>query len=680
MNDIVVFALLGLGAGGVYALLGCGLVLVYRGTGVINLAHGAMAMVCTYVFVYLRGNGELILPVPGLPRTVSLTGVDPITLAPQGLALLPSLAITLAFAAVLGALTYALVFQPLRKAPALAKIVGSVGWLAVLQAIVQSRYPDDSIPPLGEVLPQDGIQVLGRIVPADRLLLGLCGIVVAVALHFVGKRTRWGLATRASAQNEPAAALWGYSLRWLGYSTWILASVMAAVAGITIAPTVSINTVTFTLFIVPALVAALASSFRSYLITCAAGLVLGLVQSELTLLQLNVEAFRQPGLTQAAPFLLLVVLLLIRGTALPTRATLTDGRLPNAFSRRWQPVPPAVAVLAALAIALIGSAALRASLINTLVNAVLCLSVVVLTGYVGQISLAQLTLSGVAAFALFNFGTRADIPFPLAPLLAILVAIVVGVIVGVPALRVRGLLLAATTLAGAYAVENALLGNNALSGGLTGSKIADPALFGADFSVSKGGELYRPIFVIALLVVVVLLAAGVACLRRSRLGGQMLAVRGDEQAAAAVGISVTKVKVLALVISSGLAGMAGVLLAYSRGEISPGSFTTLLSILVIAYAYLGGITSVTGAFIGGVLMPGGMASWLWVWLGEKADWLSWLSTYELLLGGIALILTAITSPEGVAGAVSEAKDRLAPARRREAGLVVREHDAVGAGR
>lgn len=658
MTNFLIFALLGIGAGGVYALLGCGLVLAYRGTGVINLAHGAMAMVSTYVFVYLRGNGQLILPFPGLPHSISLTATDPQTLAPRGLSLLPSLAITLGFAAVVGALTYALVFRPLRRAPALAKVVASVGWLAVLQTVVQTRYPDQDTPPIGRVLPNNDLHVLGRVVPEDRLYLGLVAVLIAGSLYVIGKRTRWGLATRAAAQNEPAAALWGYSLRWLGYSTWVLSSVIAAVAGVTIAPTISLNTATFTLFVVPALVAALAASFRSYPITCAAGLVLGIVQSELTLLQLNLPSFRQPGLTEAAPFVLLVILLLVRGTALPTRATLTDGRLPSAFTQRWRPYSPAVAAAAALTIALAGSAGLRASLINTLVAGVLCLSIVVLTGYVGQISLAQLTLAGVSGFALFNIGTRAGVPFPLAPLLAIMVAIVAGVLVGAPALRIRGLLLAATTLAGAYAVEHAVLSNTTLSGGLNGSKIAAPELFGVDFSVNKGTALYRPAFIIPLLILTVLLAVGVAVLRRSRLGGRMLAVRTDEQAAAAVGISVTWVKLAALMVSSALAGTAGVMLAYSRGSISAASFTTLLSIVLVAYAYLGGITSVTGAFIGGVLVPGGLASWFLLWLGEQVSWLSWVSTYELLVGGIALIFTAITNPEGIAGALSAAKDRL----------------------
>ena len=611
------------------------------------------------MFVYLRGNGELIIPVPGLPQ-VDLPHQVPTRkrLRRRGLGLLPSLAITGVFAAALGALTYALVFRPLRRAPALAKVVASVGWLAVLQAVIQTRYPDEQTPPLAKVLPNGSIHLLGKVVPEDRPLLALLAVLVAGGLFLVGKRTRWGLATRASAQNEPAAALWGYSLRWLGYSTWVLSSVAAAVAGIAIAPTVSLNTVTFTLFIVPALVAALASSFRSYPVTCAAGLLLGVVQSELTLLQLHVPSLRQPGLTQAAPFVLLVILLLVRGTSLPTRATLSDGRLPNAFARRWRPWSPTLAGAAAAAVAVAGTTALRASLINTLVEAVLCLSVVVLTGYVGQISLAQLTLAGVSAFALFNIGTRAHVPFPLAPVLAILVAVVAGVIVGAPALRVRGLLLAATTLAGAYAVENAVLGNTSLSGGLNGARIAAPKLFGVDFSVNHGSQLYRPAFTVPLLVLVVLIAAGVAFLRRSSLGARMLAVRGDEQAAAALGISVTRVKLAALVISSALAGAAGVLLAYSRGNISAGSFTTLASVVIVAYAYLGGITSVAGAFIGGVLVPGGLASWLWLWLGQHVSWMTWLSRDELLVGGVALIVTAITNPEGIAGAFAALQDRL----------------------
>lgn len=653
MGDLLGFAVLGLGAGGVYALIGCGLVLVYRGTGVINIAHGAMAMVSAYVFVYLRGNGELILPVPGLPRSIALTGTDPQTLAPGQLGLIPSIVITLLFAAVLGAISYALVFRPLRNAPALAKIVGSVGWLAVLQTVIQTRYPDEGTPSIGAVLPDQSLHLLGQVVPLDRLLIGVTAVLVAAALYVLGRWTRWGLATRASAQSEEGIALWGYSLPWLGYSTWVLASVVAAIGGITIAPTLTLNTVTFTLLVVPALVAALVSSFRSFVVTCAAGLGLGILQSVLTFAQLEISWLDQPGLTAAAPFVVLMAVLLIRGTSLPTRATLSDGRLPSALTAPWRPTSPIIGIALAVWIIAAGSGALRSSLINTLISAVLCLSIVVLTGYGGQISLAQLILAGVSAFSLFNLGTRADIPFPIAPILAVLVAILAGVLVGAPALRVRGLLLAATTLAGAYAIEQAVFGNVSLGGGLSGARIQAPEIFGIDFSVNKGADLYRPIFMALLLGVVVVLALGVVLLRGSRLGGQMLAVRGDEQGAAALGISVFRVKIYALVFSSALAGCAGVMLAYSRQSISPASFTTLLSIVLIAYAYLGGITSVTGAFIAGLLVPGGVASWFWSWLGAQVSWLSWVSTYELLVGGVVLIVTAITSPEGIAGAVSK---------------------------
>src|SRR5438105_13794683 len=119
MSSTVVFLLLGLGGGAAYALLGLGLVVEHRSTGLINFAHGALAMFCAYVFVKLRGDGELPLPVLGIPGDVRLSD--------QGLSVWPALAITLAYAAALGAVVYLLIFRPLRSAPVLAKVVASVG-------------------------------------------------------------------------------------------------------------------------------------------------------------------------------------------------------------------------------------------------------------------------------------------------------------------------------------------------------------------------------------------------------------------------------------------------------------------------------------------------------------------------------------------------------------------------
>ena len=127
MSTYLLFLLVGLGAGAGYALLGLGLVLEHRSSRLVNVAHGALAMFCAYVYVGLRDDGVLVLPVVALPGQIRL--------ADEGLGMWPSLAITLCYAALLGALVYHLVFRPLRTASPLAKVVASIGLMIALQAL-----------------------------------------------------------------------------------------------------------------------------------------------------------------------------------------------------------------------------------------------------------------------------------------------------------------------------------------------------------------------------------------------------------------------------------------------------------------------------------------------------------------------------------------------------------------
>jgi branched-chain amino acid transport system permease protein len=168
-------------------------------------------------------------------------------------------------------------------------------------------------------------------------------------------------------------------------------------------------------------------------------------------------------------------------------------------------------------------------------------------------------------------------------------------------------------------------------------------------------------------VIVVGVGALVANLRRSATGRQLLAVRTNERAAAAGGIDVTRAKLLAFAVSSAIAGLGGALSAYRFGSVSATTFGSFTSIAFLAFAYLGGITSVTGAVIGGMFVANGVA------FTALHDWFGVDPGLTNLMGGIGLILTAILNPEGVAGGLSMAGRRLAavarPRRRRVPGVL-----------
>jgi branched-chain amino acid transport system permease protein len=233
-------------------------------------------------------------------------------------------------------------------------------------------------------------------------------------------------------------------------------------------------------------------------------------------------------------------------------------------------------------------------------------------------------------------------------------------IVAASALRVRGVSLAVVTLAGAVAIQTFVFANpNWGAGGGVGSPVADPTLFGVNLGAGNGfrgidGKLPSPVLGFFVLAVTVGLCLWVGNLRRSSLGQRMLAVRANERAAAAAGINVRAVKLAAFGIGAFLAGIAGVLYSYNFGSVSAARFAAFTALSLIAFAYLGGITQVSGAVFGGLitteaLMPHIFSKWI---LPEGKT-----GTYSLLLGGVALLVTLVMHPEGIAGANYKKKEQ-----------------------
>jgi branched-chain amino acid transport system permease protein len=257
--------------------------------------------------------------------------------------------------------------------------------------------------------------------------------------------------------------------------------------------------------------------------------------------------------------------------------------------------------------------------------------------------------------------TAYGIGFPVGPIAGALAATAVGLVAAVPALRVRGVNLAIVTLAAAATVEHLVFKNTALSGGLAGAPVPAPRLLGADLGPNAAasfgdGKLPSPVFGLFCLVVVVGIALLVTNLRRSGTGRRLLAVRTNERAAAAGGVDVARMKLLAFGLSSFIAGLGGALSAYRFGSVSATSFGSFASISFLAFAYLGGISSVTGAIIGGALVAGGVGFTLM----ESSFHVD--PVFTNLLGGLGLVVTAIANPEGLAGGVSRLA-RLVPSPR-----------------
>jgi branched-chain amino acid transport system permease protein len=601
-----------------------------------------MGMYAAYVFFGLRKTGEYLLPVPGLPGFLK---VGPST----GMALAPSLAIALVTAAVLGLLVHLLVFRPLRQAPTLAKVAASIGLMLALQSIVAYRFGTEtlSVPailPKGTAFTMSGIHF-----PIDRFIIAAIAVVVAVGLWAVFRYSRFGLATRAAAENERGAMLLGFSPDVQAGTIWVLATVLAAVGGILVAPITDLTPTGFTLLVIPALAAGLIARFTSFGATVTAALAIGVMQNELTNLPNKVHWLPTVGLPESFPFVVIIVVMFVVGKSLPDRGAASEGKLAAVPASHRRVIAPAVAFAVVVVLLYSVSALYRGALINSMIGAIICLSLVVITGFVAQISLLQMALAGVAGYLLSHLTSRLGIPFPISPLLAVAGATLVGLVAALPALRVRGVNLAVVTLAGGYAIERVVFNNPSLNGGFKGAHVVAPTVFGVKLALSKGHTIAQPVFGVFILIVLTGVALGVNNLRRSATGRRLLAVRTNERAAASMGIDVARTKLLAFAVASMLAGVAGCLIGYQQSILSGDSFGALVSISFLAIAFLGGITTVVGAMVAGALVAGGLSPVLLDSLifSRSANG----AALQDLIGGVGLILTAILNPIGIAGGV-----------------------------
>lgn len=626
MTTALQFAVLGLGIGAIYALLAQGVVAVYRGSGVLNFAQGAVAMVGAFVFLQLREVEGWSLPL--------------------------ALGVTIVAAALLGAVIHLGLMKPLQSASNLQRVIATLGVLLVLQSGAALIWGTTSRFTTSE-LPSD-VRELGPVtVGEDRMwLVGIATLITGL-LWAIARFTRFGLATTAAAENRRAASALAWSPDRIATINWALGSALGAIAGILIAPLTGVQAETMTMLIIPAIAAALVGGFSSYPVTLVGALAIGVAQS------LAGNYITQQGVAQSLPFFILVLVLIFRGNSLPIRGEVKE-KLPLVGSGRIR--PSVVLGLSALLLVLMYawfSAAFIDALTVSLIVALAMLSIVVLVGYTGQLSLGQAALGGIGATVAARLVKDVGAPFAVALVAGIVVAVVLGLIFALPALRTRGVQLAAVTLGLGLAVDTMVLKNAELTGGTDGTFVGEQSLFGVNIDSVSHPARYGTIALVGF----VLLAVAVANLRRGRAGRRLIAVRSNERAAAALGISVSGAKLYAFSLAAGIAGLAGVLLAFKAQTVTYGYFTPIQSILTVAYTVIGGVGFVIGPLFGSLLASGGVGTYV----GDII--FASLEDYVALIGGVMLLLILLTQPHGIAIANIEGVRALKRAVSRLRGMV-----------
>ena len=612
MSGYLHLLLLGLGAGSLYAMSALGLVLVYRSSGIVNFAHGAAGMVGAFALWDLTENA--------------------------GWKTVPAAMAGVLIAAALGLATYLVTMVLPRRPSTLTRVVATLSVLIVVQAVGFLRY-GTTPRQVSDFLP-DSVVSFGRgvTVSADRLILLGITVSLTLLLGMAYQRSRFGVATSAVAERPEHLAALGWRVGRLRAINWAIGGALGGLAGVLLAPISGVSPNNALATIVPVLAAALLGGLSSFPLTLTGGLLIGVLQAEFSQHNFGVD-----GLPDAVPLLAIIVVLAVRGRVLPLRSFVGE-KLPRVGNGDLNPALLASGTLGLVLVTALSSEDAATALTTSFLAAITVLSLTVVLGYAGQLSLAQVTLAGVGALIVAHLAGGLGLPFLLAVPLAALGTLPAGLLVGLPSLRARGVSLAIATLGLAIALQALVFRSERLAGGLTGVVISEDGslhVLGMDFD----SFLYPHRFAFLVLGFLVLLAVLVANLRRGRAGRRLVAVRANERAASALGVNVVGAKMAAFAIASAIAGVGGALTAYRNPSVTFEQFGIFGNIMAVAFSVVGGVGSAVGGILGGLLQDGGIGTWLLGLLGDR--WSSYLS----LIGGVSLLLSVAYYPDGVASAL-----------------------------
>jgi branched-chain amino acid transport system permease protein len=612
MDVFVSYTITGLFFGAAYAIAASGLVLTYTTTRVFNLAHGATSMVAAFTYWQLHVKN-------GLPTWASIVLV------------------LFAFAPVYGILLERLVMRRVADAPVGVMLVMTLGLFLFLVGIAQQVWPADTPRYVTQFFGFKSFPILGVRMYYHYLITIIVAAVVAAGLYILLNRTRIGTAMRAAVDNRELLQLFGANADRVSALSWIVGSQMAALAGILLVAKVGLDYYGLTFLVINAFAAAMVGRLRSlpltYLGSIALGLGIGYSQ------YVHGSQLLETGLQFALPTLMLF-LVLIFVPEVRLRVGQVKGILAaNVPSGRRAIAWAAVLILATMAVLQVLSPTHKLNFGDAVTFAITMLSLVLLTGYGGFVSLSQFTFVGVGAAVVCKMNTTS----PLAVLLAVLITAGVGAAVALPVLRLTGLYLALATLAFGQLMDYLVFKADYVFGFGGTLKAKRVSLFGYGFNDTGT-------YVFLLVAVFVLLGLGVLAVRRGPIGRLLIALRDSPAACATLGLNQRWLRVAVFSVSAGIAGLAGALYAGLHGFAGPDTFQELQSLPLLLAAVVAGVTTISGAFAGGMLLM-----LLPVLAGSSQ---TWAGLEFLVLGGGAILLAR--DPNGLLNIFYRAVRRVAP--------------------
>ncbi|HEU5151748.1 MAG TPA: ABC transporter permease [Iamia sp.] len=574
MQTFLLFTVVGLSLAAIYGVIASGLVLTYATTGIFNFAHGAIGMLAAFTYWQLRFDW-------GWPA--------PIALATVLLVLAPGFGLVLERVVMRGLVGTS---EATKLVVSISLLVGTIGLANLIWEPGRSR-------PNAKFFDGERLDLGVTTITYHEAITIVTALVVAVGLRFLLYRTRIGVSMRANVDDRNLTLLTGARPDRIALLSWAVGCSLAAVGGILIAPSLSLESASLSLLIVNAYAAAIFGRLRSLPLTFVGAIVLGLTEGYLqAYLPSNqyLAAFR----SAAAAIILFVVLL-----ALPNPRLRTRGQMREFFPT---PSPSGMAMLAG-GVVVAGVVMVTTLDTSSLISygqifplAIVALSLVPLVGYAGQISLAQLSFAGVGAIAAAHHGEGGS---PLGIVLAVVFAALVGGLVALPVLRLSGIYLALATAAFAVALDRWIfnlpdfdIGPVHVSLFELGSTSIDAlSLFGYEFA-SPGSK------VVLSAVAFALCALLVAALRRTPFGRALVAMRDSEAACATFGLNLVWPRLAVFMLSAGIAGLGGALYGMQLGTVAPERFNLITGLPLFMLVVVGGAGLVGASLFAGFSLYG----------------------------------------------------------------------------
>ncbi len=637
MVEFLGWLTLGIGVGLVYGILALGIVLVFKGTKIINFAHPFMGLVTAF-FAWWLTDRAAFLPFE--------QGTRPRFFVAAVLSL-----------AVIGLNGYTLersIFHKLRHTSRLTQLVATIavgsGLLGLMVLLFQRGEAANENRRLPTLITWS-FDIGNVTVTPAYIQIFLVVPVIAVGFYLFFQKTKFGIGVRASAENPDAARLLGISADRVSQFSWVTGSLLAGLAALLIVPISSLDVSSLsTGFLVRALAATLVGGLLSLPGAIVGGLVIGIVE---TMIKWQSST---PGLAELGIFAVVLGFLIFRPGGIfgkPEEVNDEAAFVPAVKQMprrlRTHPVAPwfgrfwsVTVVLFLLGLSQVVGSATNGILIRVIAFAIVGVSLTVLMGFSGQISLGHWALAGVGAFATGNLITNLHWPFVLTVPAVVIIGVALSLLLGIPALRIKGLYLAVVTLGFALACEVYLFKGSFIAGATTGITVDGPQLGPLDLDDINGRGLFP--FALACLLASIWVARNLA---ETRTGRAFFAARENERAAMVLGIDLRVYRLIAFAVSGGIAALGGMVFALNEGLISSANFATSTSLVLISMVVIGGLGSVEGAVLGAFVIWG-----LPELLHFANGWIVEIGT------GVLLIIVITRAPAGLAGLLGWAKQEM----------------------